>query len=788
MYEYIWDEKTGGLLLTTNQSKFSKEPRPVYYRELDILGFDEFWDYPKNDSAPLMWAEANNYIYRGRTVAKTKGGSLYTKPELVILEAPESDGTPLQFVDVKAMCDKNRDILETLVQETIRNIYNTYMEYRYKVNIYYVAFSGGKDSVVALDLVQRALPHDSFIVLFGDTQMEFPDTYKLIEQQKQLCENDNIRFEVSKSEQKPAYTWNKFGPPAQKIRWCCSVHKTSPQILLLREITSNPSFSGMAFTGIRGDESVSRSQYDDINFGEKHKGQYSYHAILGWSSAEVFLYIYENKLLINEAYKKGNSRAGCLVCPMASSKNFYFKEICYGGNDSSTYSTTKYNNIILNTTSKSFSTEKDKIDFMDMSGWKARRSGRELNFSEDVCVESMENGILTITLLQKRTDWKQWIKTLGDVISMNQSMIKIYYDKKIFCVNRRKQGTNEIFSVDLKDNTKTDIFFASSLKMVFRKAAYCIGCHVCEANCPYGFISMKKGKVEISDKCYKCKKCHEVFHGCLVADSLRLPKGDKKMGSIDRYGNIGIEYEWVVDYLSKGDLFWDNNELGTNKIKNMKSFLSDAGITVFKKNTITYLGKKLQIIGAETETAWGIIITNLAYTAELNWWIMNTEQDVEYTPVQLISMLSEYVSSENSQKHIVSAYKNIFASNDILGRSLGLGNCTLKEGVSNRVLISVKRSVWQEPIPEVILYSLYKFAEACDGYYQFSLSKLMDDSIERDGISPTRIFGLGREKMIALLNGLATHYPEYIRASFTLDLETITLSDDKTADDVLELF
>ena len=71
MYQYIWDEDTGGLLLTTEQSKFSKEPRPVYYRELDTLGFDRYWNYPKDDHAPLMWAEANNYIYRGRTVART---------------------------------------------------------------------------------------------------------------------------------------------------------------------------------------------------------------------------------------------------------------------------------------------------------------------------------------------------------------------------------------------------------------------------------------------------------------------------------------------------------------------------------------------------------------------------------------------------------------------------------------------------------------------------------------------------------------------------------------------
>ena len=38
--------------------------------------------------------------------------------------------------------------------------------------------------------------------------------------------------------------------------------------------------------------------------------------ILDWSSAEIWLYIYTHKLPINEAYKKGNARAGCLLCPM----------------------------------------------------------------------------------------------------------------------------------------------------------------------------------------------------------------------------------------------------------------------------------------------------------------------------------------------------------------------------------------------------------------------------------------------------------------------------------------
>ena len=446
MYEYIWDDQTGGILLTTNQSKFSKEPRPVYSRELDILGFDQHWNYPHDDSAPIMWAEANNYYYRGKLVAKTKGGSIYTKPEIVILDTPEPSGDMLQFVDIKAMCDKNRNILETLVQETIQKIYNTYMEYRNKIDVYYVAFSGGKDSIVALDLVQRALPHDSFLVLFGDTQMEFEDTYALVEKQKELCAAENINFIVSKSEQPPEITWREFGSPSQTMRWCCSVHKTAPQILALRELTNNPSFRGMAFTGIRADESSSRSQYDDVTYGGKHKGQYSCHAILNWSSAEVFLYIYDNDLLLNETYKKGNSRAGCLVCPMAAYKNFFFKEQSYGGDPKSRLSTTMYTDIILETTSKVFATEKDKIDFMETGGWKARRSGRELNISEDFCNESLEKGILTITLLRERTDWREWIKTIGDVISISDSAIEIVYEKKSYTISRRIKGKQQVFT------------------------------------------------------------------------------------------------------------------------------------------------------------------------------------------------------------------------------------------------------------------------------------------------------------------------------------------------------
>ena len=100
----------------------------------------------------------------------------------------------------------------------------------------------------------------------------------------------------------------------------------------------------------------------------------------------------------------------------------------------------------------------------------------------------------------------------------------------------------------------------------------------------------------------------------------------------------------------------------------------------------------------------------------------------------------------------------------------------------------IMRNTWQEPDARVILYSLYKFAEACGGYYQFTLSRLLDTSIDSDGVSPTQIFGLDRETMTSLLKGLSINYPDFISTSFTFDLDNINLMENKTTDDVLSLF
>ena len=809
MYAYEWDSSTGGYILTPMPLAFSKEPRPVYYKELDILGFDKYWDYDKNDSFPYMWAEANNYYYRGRLVAKTKGGSLYTPPELVLIEDPEPEGYPLRFVDIPAMVDKNRQLMEQLVQETIKKIYNTFIEYQDKVDVFYVAFSGGKDSVVALDLVQRALPHNCFKVLFGDTGMEFPDTYETVEKIKQICAEEKIEFLQAKSKLKPENTWQIFGPPAVTIRWCCSVHKTTPQIMQLREVLQKPDFTGMAFTGVRGDESLSRSEYDAISYGGKHSGQYSCHPILEWNTAELFLYIYENGLTFNNAYKKGNTRAGCLVCPMSQGKHDYMKYKNYPDD------TDLFINKIITTSGKNFS--KENYDrFVEQGYWRTRKSGRELNFGHDKHVFEIVKGQNVITVQKKNEYWKEWAKTIGQVTSFGDGEFSIAYEGKSYAIRTiSTQEGGEQFTFPNIENSKSDIKFLSLFKSVIIKSVYCVNCGYCAAECKSGCIDMANG-VHISNQCKHCFSCHDIYSHCLRYNSIKNRIGAKVMTGLDRYYSFGIKENWLrvyFDYEGTSS-FWKSD--GDGEVPNKKkdaflNFVKDAGLVdedkFLKGKEYKYIkykpnkfAEKMFSLGVDDESMWAYLMCNLVYaedSEEFRWFIKNIPFSETSTPESIKLRLDEVMENDKSglgKRNICDALKS-FLIKTPFGKQLGLGSVIdYEEKVSSngRETITLNyfvRGSWKNPDEKVILYALYKFAEACGNYRQFTLTRLLDTSVESAGISPTQIFGLNRETMEKILNGLTFNYPDLIEARFTLGLDNITLKSDKTANEILnELF
>lgn len=67
---------------------------------------------------------------------------------------------------------------------------------------------------------------------------------------------------------------------------------------------------------------------------------------------------------------------------------------------------------------------------------------------------------------------------------------------------------------------------------------------------PSWVYNNEKRQGKIDDRCVKCRKCHDIFYGCLLANSMRLPKGESKMGSINRYGNMGVEFDWLTQYFN----------------------------------------------------------------------------------------------------------------------------------------------------------------------------------------------------------------------------------------------
>ncbi|WP_138262165.1 phosphoadenosine phosphosulfate reductase family protein [[Clostridium] hylemonae] len=768
MYSYTFDEESGGIVLNSTPTNFSKEPRPVYAKELDILGFYKYWNYDKQNDVPYMWAEANAYWYKGKKIATVNGGNLYIAPELKEYRDENGDvlfgldsGYKLEQIDLVAMRKKNRDLMMVIEDATVKKIVKEYEKFKKKLDIFHVAFSGGKDSAVLLDLVKKALPQGSFVVIFGDTGMEFPDTYKAVDVTRIQCEEDGTPFYTSKSHFKPEDSWHLFGPPARVLRWCCSVHKSTPQTLKMREITGKNDYIGMDFVGVRKHESVTRSKYDYENVGKKQKGQYSYNPILEWTSAEIWLYIFEHDVYVNEAYKKGNSRAGCLFCPMGGGKGDYLQRACYPKE------VEKYIDMIKTMNARDAGNEAALSSYVSNGGWNARKNGRDLNIEDDRYKEEVKNGQLLITITNPQKDWREWIKTVGP-LSFEFKIKEMVNGYQVSCDAKviRKHSTE-----------------VKRLRQVFKKSAYCVDCNVCVTNCRNGCISFENG-LTITN-CISCGQCHEIDDGCLVYHSIRSVKGGGIMRkeSINSFANHAPKPEWVEEFFDVGEDYWENNTLNKkNQEPKLKIFFRDGGFTD-AKGVPTELFKIVSGYGYNHAVTWGLFMANFAYNKQCRWYIENMDAGVCYSREQIVELLvnNEEVKLDDATS-IVNAFKRFCLLP--LGTAFDFGYVEMA-GKQIATLCRMKCNIEDN---RILLYSLYVFAEKCNLDKEFHLSYLYDEEVERDGISPVRIYGLyDEEELKSMLLGLSSVYPEYINASFTNDLKSITLRD-KTSGDILNLF
>lgn len=775
MYEIKWHDHTGGILLVdTRETGIGSEVRPVFFEELDLLGFDKVWSYPRVEE-PLLWAiGGRRYYYRGELVAEAEGGGLFSRPKLRI----HRSGLSLDPVNVEEMLAQNSSLLQGLVQRSLRFIYQTYRRQRNRVDIAAVAFSGGKDSFVTLDLVQRVLEPDQFVVVFGDTGMEISDTYAAVEEAKKRW--PHLSFYTARSVKDARTTWRDMGPPSRIHRWCCSVHKTVPTLLLLRQLSGKPSAKVLIFDGVRHEESPGRATYASVTAGGKHKTQVNASPIIAWNSGEVFLYLFSRRLLLNRAYRYGATRVGCAVCPMASlwwdviSGRVYEQDLRDFLDELRTYAVD----------SGVHPSEVDR--YLEEGSWKGRAGGRYVPGGGNRVVEQAMDGRVVFVLRHPTEEWQEWAKTLGRVVQTGAGQGYVERGGSVYPYILRRNDHAVIVDVDGLEYADRSVLRA--FRAVALKSAYCCHCRACEAECPNGALVTYE-QVRIKDNCQACGLCLDL-HGeaCLAAKSLATSEGGLSMSGNQRktlhtYEHFGMEKEWLAAFLASPTDWPSRNSLGNRQFDAMFLWLRHAELITSgsrkRSVSVTDLGERLARRGAEDLLTWAIIWTNLARNSTpVHWYLSTIPWGATVTKAECVTKMGQiYSQSEVTRLNAVKALFSLLTKTP-LGRGLGMG----EEVDLDKPTGALYKRGWQDANPVAVLYSLYRYAEKT-GRYELTVRELYEGAEE----GPYTVFGVRREILEGMLRGLAARYDDLIRVNIVRDLDNIFLDRTRRAVEVLDL-
>ncbi len=208
----------------------------------------------------------------------------------IIFNQPESD---------KNIAAESLALLEQKISLGIEIIKEAEDRYGDKIGI---AFTGGKDSTVLLDLIRRSkngkIP---FKVITIDTSAEFPEIKEFMEKLKSAW-----NFEIVKYSNNEALR-QKY-PIAKDKTDCCNTLKTIP----LKESIKDLHLKAM-FTGIRRDENEARA---NESFFSKRKDPHHFrvHPLLHFTEKDIWDYIKFNNLPYCNLYEQGYRSLDCAPC------------------------------------------------------------------------------------------------------------------------------------------------------------------------------------------------------------------------------------------------------------------------------------------------------------------------------------------------------------------------------------------------------------------------------------------------------------------------------------------
>jgi len=534
----------------------------------------------------------------------------------------------------------------------------------------------------------------------------------------------------------------------------------------------------LTFDGVRAEESTRRSNYERIGKGVKHATVINASPLLNWNTTEIFLYIFKYDLILNQSYRQGMTRVGCLICPFSSDWNDMISNTCYHTDLKPFLS--RIEKIILK------SEVQDVKNYIKNGNWKRRGGGRGISFPSFMEIISTKPD-LKIRCLSAQKNILTWLYAVGDYTIYNSKIIdnkivgEIIYEKNIykFAITKKEKEQLIVF-----ENTSALPVFQGLLKRALYKATYCLNCESCEVECPTGALTILPEPIIDNKKCTHCHKCL-MFHdfGCIVANSLHITGNDSKNNNMKliSYNNFGLREDWLDMYLSSYSTYFTDNSHGLNPKEQMPSFIKwviQAEIMDDSKNKgITAFGKLLSDLYRDMpDLVWEIVWINLSYNSpiakwykeSIDWGLSFTQQDI-----QELVKIDYSADSPTTIKNIVYALFRTLKESPI--GAMGL--------LTEIDKLYYKKVPYNDLSREAVAYSLFKYSEQ-KGIKSFRVADLYA-SDNKQGVF--REFGISKTNLLKQLRSLNSDTNRILIAELNMGLDHISLREDLDSAKVLSI-
>jgi len=593
-----------------------------------------------------------------------------------------------------------------------------------------------------------------------------------------------LKFHLSQNPQKDTVElWEKFGLQSRIHRWCCTVVKTAPIYRDLKYLNGNgrqPNI--LVFEGVRAEESSKRESYDRIGKQVKHNNVINARPIFSWNLTETFLYLFFRNLSINQGYRYGLSRVGCIICPFSSEWNELISRKVYPEKME------PFLNVIKKATIESGVI--DILDYIKEGRWK-RRSGSKSNYTGVSRVDIIDQSRdLKVLLTNPQEDILEWLKVLGPFFFDKKNNIikgEIKFKEVVCAFTIETLINNDNKIIIIFENLCSYPTLLSNVKKVINKATYCNHCLACEVECPTGALVVEPRVKIDSKKCIHCGKCFDFIEkGCMMAKSLNILEGGKnmttKITSIDRYNRFGLREKWLNQYFMNPDnYFHGENDLGIKMIPAFLNWLKDSEIINNSSKRISDIGMILQKqYQNNKDLVWEIIWINLIYNSTIvKWYCQNIEWNSALKREDLESIL------KNSFPDIKDSTKlNGLASliNMFIESPLGLKFKFWEMQKRNSEII-IRKTPFENVSSISVVYSLYRYANN-KNRYSLTVSELYAPE-QKEGIY--KEFGVSKERFQNILRTLQENKYGIVKVDLVMGLDNISLREDLTYVEVLKL-